>query len=93
MVDPQIESILMTPICTHSLFARSLVFKSDASLTMKKTTSGEMSLICDGVETKVPAGCEVRISKADSSAQFIRIKTDTFMDVLKTKLENGGAVT
>ena len=32
VVDPQIESILLTPICTHSLFSRALIFSASTAL-------------------------------------------------------------
>ncbi|MCL2509342.1 MAG: NAD(+)/NADH kinase [Oscillospiraceae bacterium] len=86
VVDPQIESILMTPVCTHSLFARSLIFNSTAKIKLMKTSHGEMSLSCDGdPPVTVPEGCEVRIEKAERAALFIRVKKDTFMDILNIK--------
>ena len=35
VVDPQIESILLTPICTHSLFSRALIFKPDSQFVLR----------------------------------------------------------
>jgi len=91
VVDPQIESILMTPVCTHSLFARSLIFSSDARIKLTKTSQGEMSLSCDGdAPVTVPEGCEVYVEKAERSALFIRVKGDTFMDILNMKFQAAG---
>lgn len=90
LVEPQIESIVLTPVCAHSLFARSIIVGSDAELRVEKTTGGEMSLICDGVETKIPEGCKAYVKKADETVSFISIKNETFIDVLKTKLEKNG---
>ncbi len=90
VVDPHIESIILTPVCAHSLFARSIIVDSGAELRVVKTTGGEMSLICDGIETRIPDGGEAFIKKADETARFIGIKNETFIDVLKTKLEKGG---
>ncbi|MCR5484797.1 MAG: NAD(+)/NADH kinase [Clostridiales bacterium] len=90
VVDPRIDSILLTPVCSHSFFARPLVLKSDVRLTVKKDTTGAMYLSRDGeTPIAVPDGGEVRIEKAARSALFIRIKTDSFMDILRKKLEYG----
>ncbi|NLO45391.1 MAG: NAD(+)/NADH kinase [Clostridiales bacterium] len=90
VVDPQIESIVLTPICAHSLFSRSIIVGSDEELTVIKTSGGDMSLICDGIETKIPEDCCAYIKKASETAEFISIKNETFIDVLKTKLEKSG---
>ncbi|MEG1773363.1 MAG: NAD(+)/NADH kinase, partial [Oscillospiraceae bacterium] len=37
IVDPSVESILMTPTCPHSLYNRSIVFSSDKRLSVRPT--------------------------------------------------------
>lgn len=89
VIDPSIESISVTPICTHSLFSRSMIFKSDSviEISVKNTQVGEPLLSCDGCEAiKLSENSKVIIKKAEFSAKFIRIKTDTFIDVLSQKL-------
>lgn len=89
VVDPKIESILLTPICTHSLFARSLIFGNDSVLSVKipENTSDKIRISCDGddsVELR-PGDC-VRVGKSKYYANFIRIKNESFIDVLNSKL-------
>lgn len=87
VVDPQIESILITPICTHSLFSRALIFKPDSVFKLYSPHNAELGLSCDGEDTIfVPKGHYVLVSKADVYGEFIRIKNDTFLDVLNNKL-------
>lgn len=87
VVDPQIESILITPICTHSLFSRALIFKPDSVFKLYSPHNAELGLSCDGEDTIfVPRGHYVLVSKADVYGEFIRIKNDTFLDVLNNKL-------
>ena len=91
IVDPVLESLLLTPICPHELSARTLLFAPETVLTMQATTEGDVGLTCDGAEPlDVPRGAQVRIARADKSAYFIRIKADTFMDVYHTKLQQRG---
>ena len=88
IVDPTIESILLTPVCPHALSARTMVFAADATLTVQVTTEYAASLSCDGgAPIPVPRGATVRIRKAETSAFFLRIKTDSFMDILHNKLQ------
>ena len=88
VVDPQIESMLLTPICTHSLFSRALIFKPDSEFKMYSANGCEIGLSCDGEETVfVESGSFIRVTKADMYGEFIRIKNDTFLDILNSKLE------
>lgn len=89
VIDPTIESISITPICTHSLFSRSMIFKPDSEIeiSVKNPQIGEPLLSCDGSEAKkLSENNKVVIKKADFPAKFIRIKTDSFIDVLSQKL-------
>lgn len=87
VVDPQIESVLLTPICTHSLFSRALIFKPDSVFKLYSPNNAELGLSCDGEDTIfVPSGHYVIVSKADIYGEFIRIKNDTFLDILNSKL-------
>lgn len=89
VIEPTIESIAITPICTHSLFSRSLIFKpvSTIEITVKNTDVGDPTLSCDGCEAiRLTENSRIVIKKAEFSAQFIRIKSDTFIDVLSQKL-------
>ena len=88
VVDPQIESVLLTPICTHSLFSRSLIFKPDSEFVLRGDGDAEIGLSCDG-EDAIPIGkgCSVRIKRAEMFGEFIRIKNETFLEILNSKLE------
>lgn len=87
IVDPVLESILLTPICAHSLFARSFILNTDSELTVKAAPGSEASFSCDGEDPiDIPEGCCLSIDKAEPFAKFIRIKSDTFTDILNSKL-------
>lgn len=89
VVDPVIESILLTPICTHSLFARSLIFRPDSKLFVQPDESccDDFFFSCDGEEAiKLDSNYKVSIERATDYAQLIRIKSDTFIDILNKKL-------
>lgn len=89
VVDPKIKSVVLTPICTHSLFSRSIIFDSDSQLCVKipDEEKEEICISCDGDESIIiPSGSKIVIEKSKTYADFIRIKNDSFIDVLNSKL-------
>lgn len=91
IVDPSLESLLLTPICPHELSGRTLLFAPQTELTLRATTDSMLGLTCDGADPlSVPRDAEVRIRRAETSAYFIRIKTDSFIDIYHTKLQQRG---
>ena len=62
VVDTSIESIVLTPICPHSLFARSLIFNGSSELTLRVRSSEDEKAVfsCDG-EAGIEIGKNSRI--------------------------------
>ncbi len=91
VVDPTIESIILTPICTHSLFSHSIIFREDERMTVYATKDDEKELCvsCDGEPPLlIGEGCSCVVQKAQRAAEFIRIKSDSFIEILNSKLIN-----
>jgi len=88
VVDPRLSCILLTPICPHSLYARSYVFKDDTVLQVKtENTRGDTFLTIDGeAEVQIPAGGTVTVKRSALTARLVRLKTQSFQEVLKEKL-------
>ncbi|MDR0314870.1 MAG: NAD(+)/NADH kinase [Oscillospiraceae bacterium] len=90
VMNPSIESMVMTPICTQSLFARSIVFDSKNIISMyanNDSRNSDLFLSLDGDESiNIAKGEKIFVKKSDRYADFIRLKTDEFFDVLHTKL-------
>ncbi len=87
VVDPELESILLTPLCPHSLVDRSLIFRPDAVITVNSGEKQTLCLSADGVQPVViERDCRAEISRAEFTANFIRIKSDNFIDILYKKL-------
>ena len=87
IVDPELESILLTPLCPHSLVDRSLIFRPGAVITVTSAEDLPLCISNDGAEPIVIApGCRAEISRAGLTADFIRIKSDNFIDILYKKL-------
>lgn len=87
VIEPQIDSMLITPVCCHSFFSRSVVLRPDSVLEIKHDNSGEAMLSCDGEEpVLVPADAIVKIETSKEKAEFIKVKNDTFIDILNKKM-------
>ena len=91
VVDPEVSCLLVTPVCPHSLHCRSTIFSADAVLSVRANAERcpEIYLTVDGEEgLRVGQRDVVTISRADRAARLIKIKQQSFYDVLTQKLVN-----
>ncbi len=87
VIEPCVESILLTPVCAHSVFSRSVVLGGNSELEITHDNSGEAILSCDGQSPVIiPEGAVVTVKRSEKCASFIKIKNDTFIDVLNKKI-------
>lgn len=93
VVEPTMKCILMTPVCSHSLFARPVVFShhSELSVTALCDDDTEVFLTIDGARTiTVKPTDTITISTADTETEFIKLKDRTFYKVLNDKFTEKG---
>lgn len=77
IVDPTVECIIATPVCSHSLSSRPLIFSESSELSIKNIGREGVNvyLTLDGeINVKIDDGGMIFIKKADVRARFIRIK-------------------
>lgn len=88
IIDPSVNCLLLTPICPHSLHARSYIFGADAALTVRPFgEEREMFLTVDGEEgVAVSPTDTITVRRSDRVARMIQIKPAAFYDVLNQKL-------
>lgn len=91
VVDPHMECIIFTPVCSHSLTARSIVCSSESTLVLKNSSDKNdirpMALVTDSHEpVDIPYDCKVIIKKADITVDFITIKKQSFYEILTEKM-------
>ena len=88
VIDPDLQCIMLTPICTHSPLNRSLVFNEDSVIRVKPVHDTQnVCVSTDGERTiELSQNSEIIISKSNYCAEFIRIKSDEFFDILNSKL-------
>ncbi|MCC8023354.1 MAG: NAD(+)/NADH kinase [Clostridiales bacterium] len=89
VVSPHHDCILLTPICAHSLMARSTILPHDQELELRVNNdeNNESYLTIDGEEAiKVGARTRIVLSLSEYRAKLIKMKPDNFYDVLHKKL-------
>lgn len=86
VVEPNIESIILTPVCNHLLFSRAIVFSADTPFSVDIQRDG-LALACDSEPPlTLLAGQRVAVRRAEAQAQFIRLKSESFLDILNDKM-------
>ena len=90
VIEPEMRCMVLTPICAHSLFSRSVIFGPNEKLSMSAATrdgEGNAYLTVDG-ETSVLLQEEdvIDILPADISVQLIKLKNKGFYEILNEKL-------
>ncbi len=90
VISPAIESIIMTPICPHSLAARTILFSPDDIVTVQgcyDCNDYEIFLTVDGENAiRLDQGDSVSVKKSTTAVQFISFDNRDFFEVLNKKM-------
>lgn len=89
IVDPRIESVILSPICPHSLVERTVIFSSDSEFEIVNPGDTAHTLFsCDGRDSvDFGENYSAHIKKSDMKVKFIHLKDDTFMETLHKKMK------
>ncbi len=89
VVDTSIEGLIITPVCPHSILSRSMIFKADSKIEIAvKNPEVSMPIFsCDGEDgIAMTDRTKLSVTKSDKVTKIIRIKSDSFSDILTRKL-------
>ncbi|MGE5473821.1 MAG: NAD(+)/NADH kinase [Ignavibacteriales bacterium] len=89
IVEPDMKLILATPICPHTLHARSLVFSDERVITVAvdDKNQNECILTLDGQKTiKLNGSDLVEVKKSKLSLKYIKLPEKNFFDTIRKKL-------
>lgn len=88
IVNPNLECIIITPICPHSLTARSVLVPADETIDIVIDNAyGEATLTADGQTTAfVNTGDTIRVQRAPWSARLVRLQHYNFYQVVYKRL-------
>lgn len=84
VLEPTIDAMLITPVCSHSLNKRPLIISSNRIITVNSDENETFMLSCDGhkyiTELKT-----ARIKKSTKKVKVIKLKDNLFFDKLREK--------
>ena len=89
IVEPTAENIVVTPICAHSMSAKSMVLDARRVVTAKMgyMTRKTAYLSADGGKSfKLSGGDVVRIQRSQQVTRLVHVTGRTFYEVLNHKL-------
>ncbi len=94
LVDPDLDCLILNPICPHSLYLRPLIVDDDSVVIVKVQQRYDESvtarLSVDGQEdAEVTSEDLIVIQKAPCKAQLVRLDQGSFFERLHTKLRWG----
>lgn len=82
-------SILVTPICPHSFFGRSLVFSDSEILSVSCGSSAPLNIVVDGRPCGVlNAGASCRVQRSKKNLKMVTFQTENRTKTLFSKLRS-----
>lgn len=92
IIDPQLSCILLSPVCSHSLLTRPVVFGPNAELSVQTNlrTEGEAFLTMDGeISVKLDPMQMVEFSRSEKTVSIVKLKDHNFYSIVNEKLGDG----
>ena len=93
-MDPKAELIMLTPICPHTLNARSIIFSSEDMVEIeilagKEGQAQKMEASFDGANIiPMKTGDREKIIKSEKTTEIIHINQVNFLEVLHEKMRD-----
>ncbi len=91
VLTPNVDAMVVTPICPHLLTLRPIVVRGDASLTVRvEGIQNQALLTVDGQKAvELCLGDEVRCRRSSHAVNLVRISEGGFFEALRSKLSWG----
>ena len=89
VIEPHMKCILLTPICPHSLFSRSVLFSDDSEVMICKGAKSRADLFVtiDGrPSVELCSGDNIAVRRSMKCAKFIKFNHKNFYRILNEKL-------
>lgn len=92
ILHPDLDAIVLTPICAHTLNARAVVLSANEAITIRVEPTGAPSVLTvDGQEGEpLEPDDIVRVARAPHRTRLVRLGRTGFYRLLRTKLSWGG---
>lgn len=86
IAEPDAKLMIMTPICSHTINARSIIFSPEDAIRILPEGDGQITA-CDGdTPFELRRGDEVVVRRSRHSARLIRLSEESFLETLRDKM-------
>jgi NAD+ kinase len=91
IIDPAVQSLILTPICPHTLTHRPLIVpgNTEIEVTLTSRDDGAMATLDGQVRVAIAQGDTVVIQTSEQRTRLIRFPESNYYDVLREKLKWG----
>jgi len=91
ILTPDVDALVVTPICPHLLTLRPIVVRGDALLTVRIEGISNLALLTlDGqAAVELHLGDEVRCRRSSHTVNLVRLSESGFFEALRSKLSWG----
>ena len=91
IIDPAVQSLILTPICPHTLTHRPLIVPGNAEIdvTLTSKDDGAMATLDGQVGVAIVQGDTIEIQTSEHRSRLIRFPESNYYDVLREKLKWG----
>jgi NAD+ kinase len=91
IIDPAVQSLILTPICPHTLTHRPLIVpgNTEIEVTLTSRDDGAMATLDGQVGVAIAQGDTVVIQTSEQRTRLIRFPESNYYDVLREKLKWG----
>ena len=91
ILTPDVDAMVVTPICPHLLTLRPIVVRGDAGLTVRvEGIANQAALTVDGQKAvELLLGDEIRCRKSEHTVNLVRMSEGGFFEALRSKLSWG----
>ncbi len=87
IVCPDVECMLLTPVCAHSLQHRPVITSASQDVVIKLTDGVKALVSVDGQEQfELTSSQQLHITKAEKPARFIHLSPRSFFSTIRIKL-------
>lgn len=90
IIQPNVDALVMVPICPHTLSDRPLVLPSSSTIEVRVETDGA-HVVCDGEELGRVGDEPLRIALAAETVTLLHPRDYNYFDLLRSKLNWGRA--
>jgi len=91
ILTPDVDALVVTPICPHLLTLRPIVVRGDANLNVKVVGIPNLALLTvDGQQAvELRVGDELRCHRSQHTVKLVRLNESSFFEALRSKLSWG----